>query len=77
MLEVYDSSGSIIASNDDWKTDPWSGAIKYYGLTPTDDKESATGLSLPAGAYTIQVKGSGGTEGVALVEVYNLGAKPN
>ena len=41
-------------------------------IPPTNDLESAIVRNLTAGAYTAIIQGSGGTTGVALVEVYSL-----
>ena len=82
-----------VAENDDWKTGnlatslvpdgaesvappPW-----YMWLYPMNAKESAVLLSLPPGAYTVQVSGTtaAGT-GIGLVEVYDFDAmapRPN
>jgi biotin carboxyl carrier protein len=70
-LELLDSSGSVIASNDDWR----SGGVDLaaLGLAPTDDRESTLVATLPAGAYSAIVRGKGNTVGVGLVELYNLG----
>jgi len=71
-LTIYDSSGSVIASNDNWQDDVnWLGVRKNV-LSPKDQRESALMLHLPAGAYTAIVRGANGTIGNALVEVYGL-----
>ncbi|MDQ6656329.1 MAG: hypothetical protein M3Y80_11010, partial [Verrucomicrobiota bacterium] len=46
------------------------------GVAPTDPRESALVETLNAGAYTAIVSGAGGSSGVALVEVYDLDARP-
>jgi hypothetical protein len=71
-LTIYDSKGSVIASNDNWELDPNDIYILDNGLTPPDGLESALVLHLPAGAYTAVVRGAGGGTGVALAEVYTL-----
>jgi hypothetical protein len=71
-LEIYDSTGSVIASNDNWLDNVnWTG-VRKNSLSPTDERESALVLHLPAGAYTAVVRGANGATGHALVEVYNL-----
>jgi hypothetical protein len=71
-LEIYDSTGSVIASNDNWLDNVnWTG-VRKNSLSPTDERESALVLHLPAGAYTAVVRGANGATGNALVEVYNL-----
>ena len=71
MLELYDSNGTIIGSNDEWK-DGQPTAAKATLLAPQDDRESTLVASLAPGNYTAVVRGKGGTTGVALVEVFRL-----
>ena len=68
-LELYNSDGKLIASNDNWK-DSQQSTIDATGLAPADDRESAIFASLPDGNYTAIVKGAGNSVGTALVEVY-------
>jgi len=79
-LELHDSNGALIASNDDWHntiiggiitTDQWID-IANSGHAPTDGRESAIIANLPAGNYTAIVRGLSNMMGVALVEVYDL-----
>jgi len=74
-LQLFNSSGVVIAFNDNWK-DTQQAQIQATGLAPTDDRESAIYATLPAGAYTAIVRGANNTTGVALVEVYNLNGSP-
>ena len=71
-LTIYDSTGSLIASNDNWETDPNAIYVRKNGLTPPNALESALVLHLPAGAYTAVVRGANGGTGVGLAEVYTL-----
>ena len=71
-LTIYDSTGSVIASNDNWQDDVNWIDVRKNGLSPTDRAESALVLHLPAGAYTAIVRGANGATGNALVEVYHL-----
>ena len=75
-LELFNGSGTSIATNDDWKTRPDGSSqqaeIEATGIQPTDDRESAIVASLPPSAYTAVVRGKNNTTGIALVEVYNL-----
>ena len=70
-LELHDSNGALMASNNNWR-DSQEGIISSTGLAPNDEREAAIFAHLAAGAYTAVVQGSGGTTGVALVEVYNI-----
>jgi len=70
-LELHRSSdAAIIASNDNWQTASNAAAIQATGLAPVSPLESAILISLPPGAYTAVVSGSGGGTGVGIVEVY-------
>ena len=71
MLELHDSSGALIASNDNWK-DTQQAEIQASGLAPADDRESATVQTLSPGAYTAIVRGKDGTDGIGLIEGYDL-----
>jgi arylsulfate sulfotransferase len=71
-LTIYDSSGSAIASNDNWRDDVNWIDVRKNALSPIDQRESALVLHLPAGAYTAIVSGANGATGNALVEVYHL-----
>jgi hypothetical protein len=69
MLELHDSNGTLIDSNDDWRTN--QALIQSTGLHPTNDAESAFLLANPApGAYTAILRGKNAGTGVAVVEVY-------
>jgi hypothetical protein len=71
-LTIYDSSGSAIASNDNWLDDVNWVDVRKNALSPVDQRESALVLHLPAGKYTAIVRGANGATGNALVEVYGL-----
>ncbi len=74
MMDVYDSTGQKIYSNDNWQTQSSQGVadVTATGKAPTDPREAALVLSLNPGSYTVIVSGVGGMEGNALVEVYDL-----
>jgi hypothetical protein len=79
-LELHDSNGALIASNDNWWQTIIGGIIttdqvrdiRNSGYAPGDGRESAIIAELPAGNYTAIVRGVNNTTGVALVEVYDL-----
>jgi arylsulfate sulfotransferase len=71
-LTIYDSAGSVIASNDNWQDDNHATDVQRNGLAPSNALESALVLHLPAGAYTAVVRGANGGTGVGLAEVYTL-----
>ena len=72
-LDLVNSSGTVIRSNDNWRDDPQQQAqIQAAGLAPGNDLEAALVETVAPGAYTAIVRGSGRTTGVGLVEAYNI-----
>jgi hypothetical protein len=73
VLSVYNSSGLLIATNDNWQTDSGSAFMAANGFAPSNPSESATLVqNLAPGAYTAVVRGKNSTEGISLAEVYEL-----
>jgi hypothetical protein len=70
-LELHDSSGAIVAANDNWR-DTQQNALIATTIPPTNDYDSAIVRSVNPGAYTAILGGKGVTTGVGLVEVYDL-----
>jgi glucose/arabinose dehydrogenase len=70
-LELRNSSGNLIASNDNWMTGAQRQQIMNLGLAPSNAQESALLASLQPGSYTAIVRGVGGA-GIALVELYDV-----
>jgi len=72
-LSVYNSSGVLVASNDNWSG---TNAAAMAGVgafaLPANSKDAALVATLAPGNYTAQVSGVGATTGVALVEVYEM-----
>jgi hypothetical protein len=74
-LELRDSQGALIVSDDNWMDDPNQAAIiQAAGLAPTNSLESAIAATLMPGPYTALLSGVNNGTGVGLVEVYDLGA---
>lgn len=72
-LEMHNSNGAIMVSNDNWTDDPVSaGRLTLNGLAPHDVRESGIVVDVPPGAYTVILRGKNDSVGQALVEVYNL-----
>jgi hypothetical protein len=69
-LELHNSSGALIASNDNWR-DTQQDELTAT-IPPVNDYDSAIVRNLPPGAYTAVLAGKGGVTGVGLVEVYDL-----
>jgi hypothetical protein len=76
-LELRDSNGSLLISNNDWQDNPVQAAeITAAGLAPGNAKESAIAATLPPGLYTALLSGTGNGTGIGVVEVYDRGAPP-
>jgi hypothetical protein len=74
---VRSSDQSVIATNDDWQTQATASdvaKIQATGFQPNHAKEPAIIATLPPGAYTAIVEGSGGATGVGLVGVFEVDA---
>jgi hypothetical protein len=71
-LELHDSNGATIATNDNWK-DSQQSQIGATGIAPTNDAEAAILAITAPGKYTAVVRGKNDTTGTALVEIYDLG----
>lgn len=67
-LALYDSSGRLVESNDNWL--PLPGVANPF--LPTDPTESFLTAILPAGIYTAVLQGVNGSAGVGLIELYDL-----
>jgi glucose/arabinose dehydrogenase len=70
-LELRDSSGRLIAANDNWRSNQQA-EISATGLAPSNNNESAIVRTLAPGSYSAIVRGVNNSTGVALVEVYQL-----
>ena len=62
-LELRDSNGVLLASNDN------CGAVSIH---PLDPSEACIEISLPPGAFTAILAGKNGGTGIGLVEIYNV-----
>jgi len=73
VLELRNSSGDLIRSNDNWRTDQEEEIIAT-GIPPSNDLESAIVETLPANgaAYTAIVRGADNGTGIGVVEAYDL-----
>ena len=70
-LELRDSDGILLQSNDNWK-DSQQAAIEATGVAPQNDLEAAILATLLPGSYTVIAAGKDGSMGIGLIEVYNL-----
>jgi hypothetical protein len=73
VLELRNSSGGLIASNDNWRSDQ-EAEIIATGIQPSNNLESAIVATLPANssAYTAIVRGVNNGTGIGVVEAYDL-----
>ena len=70
-LELYDSNGTLVGSNDSWQSTQ-AAEISATNLAPSDSREAAIVTTLAPGAYSSVVRGVNGATGVALIEIYAL-----
>ena len=76
VLSLYNSSGTLIATNDDWHTDIGSVFMEQNGYAPSNPVESATlQPNLAPGAYTMVVTGKNITQGIAWPRFTNFTAR--
>jgi serpin B len=77
-IELYAGS-TLIAANDNWSSGDPAGvkkiqdaelAVGAFALSSASD--AALLITLPAGAYTLHVRGAGAQSGVALAEIFQL-----
>jgi hypothetical protein len=72
-LELRDGNGTLIDSNDNWRSDHEAEIIATM-MPPSSDLESAIvqTLSAQGAVYTAIVRGADGAGGIAVVEIYAL-----
>jgi hypothetical protein len=70
ILQLYDSTGKMIAANNNWTSLPPN--TIPVGLEPTDPAESVIARSLPPGSYTAVLQGANNSAGNALCELFDL-----
>ena len=70
-LTLFNSSGTAMATNDDWRSDQEQEIIATT-VAPSDDRGPAIVAPLLPGNYTAILSGVDGTTGVGSVEVYQL-----
>ena len=71
VLELHDSNGATLETNDDWKDSPNRAEIVATGIPPSHDLESAIIRTTGPSDYTAILRGKTGS-GIALVEIYNI-----
>jgi outer membrane protein assembly factor BamB len=79
-LELLNSSGEILAVNDNWGTtqvggiisDFQDGIIRGSSIAPKNSLEAAIVATLEPGPYTVVLRGANSATGVGLIEAYDI-----
>jgi hypothetical protein len=75
-LEMLDSSGERIAFNDNWRDNQNFASIVATTIQPGFIEEAALLVNVPASptgtAYTIALRGANNSEGLAIIEVFEV-----
>jgi hypothetical protein len=71
VLRLYNGA-QFLAQNDDWAQLHPTVVALAGDLRPSAAVEPMQIVTLPPGAYTVQVSGKGGAEGIATIEVFDL-----
>ena len=74
ILRVF-RGGTLLVENDDWQG--WGTLATLHSQVgafalPGGSADASLAITLAPGAYTIHVLGKGGSEGVALAEIYEV-----
>jgi hypothetical protein len=78
ILTVYNSRQAVVATNEGWDVAGGGAVITaaggLVGAFPlaAGSRDAALLLSVPPGAYTVEIKGKDASEGVALLEIYEV-----
>lgn len=76
VITVYDSTGRVVSSADDWSDDDSNvrDATARTGIAPLEpgSRDAAITVRLGPGNYTVLLNGKNGGTGVGLVEVYEI-----
>jgi hypothetical protein len=75
VLQLYNGTGNLIATNDNWG-DTQKQEITDSTIPPLDGNESAIVAMLEPGNYSAVVRGKNESTGIAVVELYDLDARP-
>ncbi len=70
VLELYDSTGKLIAQNDNCSSLP--GGVIPDGMQPSSGLESFITAILSPGSYTAVLRSATGGSGIGLIELYDL-----
>jgi hypothetical protein len=76
VVTVFDNTGAVVATNTGWGTNSNPASLSTASLEvgafalPASSADSALLLTLPPGAYTVQITSAKGNSGIALFEAY-------
>jgi hypothetical protein len=76
ILTIF-SGQKIVATYDRWQSDQAAAisaaaaSVGAFNLT-ANSQDAALLITVAPGAYTVEVKGKGDTEGIALLEIYEI-----
>ncbi len=79
-IELY-AGDTLVAANDTWSADAalaqrvQDAALSTGAFTLTSANDAALLVTLPAGSYTLQVRGVGAESGIAVAEIYQVVAE--
>jgi len=71
-LDLYNANGGLLQSNDDFNSNRDAGVIRGYGLGVVNGFESGLYFEGAPGNFTAVMKGTNGSAGVGLVEIYGV-----
>jgi hypothetical protein len=75
LLQLFDPTQAMIASNGGWGASPniaaAAAAVGAFSWGTTASHDAALDVSLPSGPFTVQISGQSGDTGDALVEIYD------
>ena len=80
VLTVYNGKNALVASNTGWGTNTTTSPAQLASVATqvgafalsANSADSAVLVTLPPGAYTVEIAGANGTSGIALAEVYEV-----
>jgi uncharacterized delta-60 repeat protein len=77
ILELHDSFGTLLETNDNWMDSPNKQAIIDSTIPPPNPLESAIVRTVPPAAYTAIVRGVNNGTGIGVIELYDLDTTAN
>lgn len=72
LLELYNSNGDLLQTNDDFNSNRDAGVVRGYGLGLVNGFESGIYFEGPSGNFTAIMRGVNGATGIGLIEVYRV-----